>query len=133
MRSGSSGEFAAVVGVQLDVVVTASTRSRRSHSERDGKVSGALAADLEIDARIGLEEALVGRRAVEADLAVGADFRRGDHRVQDIFELLVEILGRSSCVSTRSSAKPPTSSSTLIHTAAMPIIRRVSDPSAAFR
>ena len=123
-----AGEFAAVVGVDVDVVVAAVDAQPPVPQRARREGVGALAADLEIDARIGLEEALVGGRAVEADLAVRADLRRGDHRVEDIFELVVEIARRSSVVSTRSSAKPPSSSRTAIHSAATPIIRRVSDP-----
>ena len=68
------------------------TARRRSQSERDGKRVRSFAADLEIDAGIGLDEPLVGRLAREADLAVGPDFRRRDHPIEDIFELVVEIL-----------------------------------------
>ena len=129
MRSGSPANSQLSSRVQLDVVVA---RRRRAAADPTASATGRCpapcAADLEIDTRIGLEEALVGRRPVEADLAVGPDFRRGDHRVEDIFELLVEILRRSTRDSTRSSAKPPISSSTLIQTAATPIMRRVSDP-----
>jgi hypothetical protein len=55
--------------------------------------AGAGGADLEIDAGIGLEEALVGGRAVEEGLALRADLGRGDQRGQHIIERGVEIAG----------------------------------------
>ena len=66
---------------------------RRSQSERDGKRSNPLSADLIIEAGIGLEELLVGGLAVEQHLAFRPDLRRGDHRGQHIIELGVEIVG----------------------------------------
>ena len=54
---------------------------------------GALAGHLEIDARIGLLEALVGGLADEADFAVRADLGRGDQRIlEHVGQLVVEIV-----------------------------------------
>ena len=85
-------EFEAVALVELDVLVIAVRRQSAvpQRTRREGLLP--LARNLEISARIGLEEALVGGRAGEAHFAVGPDLRGGDHRVQDIFELLVEIV-----------------------------------------
>ena len=47
--------------------------------------------DLPVKPRIGLKEALVGRLAVEDHLAVRPDLGRDEQRLQDIFELIVEI------------------------------------------
>ncbi len=50
-----------------------------------------LARHLPVEARIGLEKALVGERPVEMHLPVGADFGLYDHRGQHIIERAVEI------------------------------------------
>ena len=52
----------------------------------------ACARNLEVDAGIRLEEALVGGGAVETDFAVWANLRCSNHRIEDILELLIEIL-----------------------------------------
>ena len=103
------------------------TRSRRSHSERDGKVSRSGAADLEVEPGIGFDEALVGGRAVEAHFAVGSDLGRRDHRVQKQHQLAVE------AVNDRPGKHPVERKAAdqeqgAIHSAAMMIIRRVSEP-----
>ena len=101
-------EFVAVVEVRPSMSMwSAMTRSRRSQSERDGKVLGARAADLEIEPGIGLDETLVGGRPVEAHLAVRADLGRGDHRCQQHTRAGCRNCRRSTAMSTRSSAKPP--------------------------
>ena len=105
-----------------------STLSCRSHSERDGKGSKPCAADLEIEARIGLEEALVGGRAVEQDLAFGPDLGRGDQRGQHIFELGVEIAGDRGGRAPGRAHSRRRRAGPAIHSAEMPIIRRVSEP-----
>ena len=111
-------EFVAVVQVRLRRRCGRSATLQPPVPQRARRESvGARAADLEIDARIGLDEALVGGRAVEADFAVGPDFRRGDHRIEDITSWLSK-LSMIDRVSTRSSAKPPISSSAAIHSAA---------------
>ena len=48
-------------------------------------------ADLVIEAAIGFEKARFAQHAVEIDLAIQVDFRRHDHGVKEIFELIVEI------------------------------------------
>src|ERR1700754_3364506 len=68
------------------------TLRRRAPRGPRGEGVGALAADLEIDSGIGLDEPLVGGWAVETDFAVRPDFRRCDHSVEDISELVVEVL-----------------------------------------
>src|SRR4051794_25971540 len=50
-------------------------------------------ADLEVEARIGLEESLVRGLAGEQDLAFRTDLGRSDDRHQHIIELVVEIAG----------------------------------------
>lgn len=51
-----------------------------------------LAADLPVKPAVGFEETLVTQRAIEEHFAIGADFRRTDHRGEHVFELFVEIL-----------------------------------------
>jgi len=53
----------------------------------------ALAADLPVEAAIGLEKALVAQRTVQENLAIRANLGGGDHRGQHIFQLVVEIAG----------------------------------------
>ena len=63
-------ELVAVVDMDLDVAMAILNLRRRSHRDREEGV-GSLAADLEIDAGIRLDEPLIGRRAIEPDFAVG--------------------------------------------------------------
>src|SRR3546814_14571314 len=72
-------------------------RSPERAGSEPGLGVGRLAADLEIEAGIGLEETLVGRRAVEEYLPVRADLRRSDEGGQNIFELSVEITRDRAC------------------------------------
>ena len=51
---------------------------------------GALAADLEIEAGIGFQEALVGNRATEAEVAAGPNFGRAEHALEHRHELRIE-------------------------------------------
>ena len=69
-------ELVAVVDVDVDVAVPVLDLQTPVPQRARGERVRAFAADLEIDAGIGLDEPLVGRLAIEADLAVGADFRR---------------------------------------------------------
>ncbi len=95
---GLALELAAVVGVELDVVVgvgdleLAVPQRARRKVDVPGRARRPVGdgADLEIEARIGLEEALVGRRPVEEGLALRTDLGRGDQGGQHIFELGVE-------------------------------------------
>ena len=56
------GEFVAVVKVRLDVLVAVDDPQAPVPQRARGEGIRALAADLEIEARIGLDEALVGGR-----------------------------------------------------------------------
>ena len=85
------GEFLAVILVQINVVVRLDFQPPVPQRSRRKRIR-AGARHLEIQPRIGLEKALVGGRAIEADLAVGADLGRGDHRVQHIVQLRIEIV-----------------------------------------
>ncbi len=50
-----------------------------------------LGADLVIKAAIGLQKALIGKRAIEQHFAIRPDLGRSDHRRQHIIEPVIEI------------------------------------------
>ncbi len=84
MRLAVEMAFATIgtVGLQFERAIPQRTR-------RPGIMP--LAADLPVEPAAGFQKALIAQRAVEVDLAESIDFGRGDHRGEDILELLVEI------------------------------------------
>ena len=85
-------EFVAVVEMRLDVVVVVvdAQPAVPQRARREGV--GAGAADLEIEARIRLDEPLVGGRAVEPDFAVGPISDAAIIELRTQHELVVEIV-----------------------------------------
>src|SRR5437879_1726258 len=76
--------------MRLDVSVRCRDAQATIPQRTGGEGLCASAADLEVEAGIRFDKALVRRRPVEPDLACRVDLGRGDHRVEDEGQLVVE-------------------------------------------
>ncbi len=90
---GLVAELAAVIGVDIEIAMIGADGERAVPQRAGAERLAAGRADLEVEARIGFEKALVGRRPVEQRLAVRSDLGRGDQSGEDVIELPIEIVG----------------------------------------